>query len=151
MVSSRLLLQHCFNMYFFSCSELCFPTRPSTSLAPHQAISQNHAQKFPISLSVLKPAAQTCLHPLWNVLLWVSESPSSQSSSLLQDLGCTVLSLHVVVQVNMRCVTLGHGGAQGGTCPKRLASPYVLQRRSLQLNIPSHSSGPGISHEFVLG
>ena len=25
-------------------------------------------------------------------------------------------------------VTLDHGGVQGGTCPKRVASPYILQR-----------------------
>ena len=43
--------------------------RPSTSLAPHQGISQNHAQEFPTSLSVLKVAEQTGLHPLWKVLL----------------------------------------------------------------------------------
>ena len=29
------------------------PMRPNTSLAPQKAISQNHAQKFPISISVL--------------------------------------------------------------------------------------------------
>ena len=53
----------------------------------------NHAQKFPTSLSVLRLATQTGLHPLWNMHLWVSESPSSRSSSLLQELGCAVLSL----------------------------------------------------------
>ena len=47
-----------------SCSEPCFPTKASTSLAPHKAVSQKHAQKFPIPLSVLKLAAQTVLHPL---------------------------------------------------------------------------------------
>ena len=70
-----------------SCSEPSSPTRPSTSLAPQKATSQNHAQKFPMSLSVLKPAVQTGLHPLWNVHLWVSESPSSCSSSLFQIWG----------------------------------------------------------------
>ena len=49
-----------------SCSEPCSLKRPSTSLAPHQAVSQNHAQKFPSSFSVLKLAAQTVLHSLWN-------------------------------------------------------------------------------------
>ena len=44
---------------------------------------------------------QTGLHSLWKVHLWVSESPSSCSSSLLQDLGYVVLSLHVVVQGNV--------------------------------------------------
>ena len=100
-----------------SCSEPCSLKRPSTSLAPHQAVSQNHAQKFPSSFSVLKLAAQTVLHPLWKVHLWVSESPSSHSSCLLQGLGCTVLSLHSVVQGNMCRVTLGHGAVQGGTVP----------------------------------
>ena len=36
---------------------------PSTSLALQKATNQNHAQKFPISLSVLKPPAQTGLNP----------------------------------------------------------------------------------------
>ena len=40
-------------------------------LAPQNAISQNHAQKFPRSLSVLKLVAQADRHPLWNVLLWI--------------------------------------------------------------------------------
>ena len=73
--------------------------------------------------------------------MWVSESSSSHSSSLLQDLGYVVLSLHVMVQGKVYCVILGHVGVQGSTCPKRVASPYILQRsRSLQLIIPSHSS-----------
>ena len=38
--------------------------RPCISLAPHQAISQKHAQKSTICLSVLKLAVQTVLHPL---------------------------------------------------------------------------------------
>ena len=110
-------------------------------ITPHQPISQKHAQKFLISLSVLKSAAPTVFHPLWKAHLWVSESPSSHSSSLLQDLGYIVFSLHVVGQENMCHVTLDHGGVQGGTCPKRVASPCVLQRsRSLQLSIPGHSS-----------
>ncbi|KAF6084291.1 hypothetical protein HJG60_008568 [Phyllostomus discolor] len=48
----------------------------------------------------------TDLHPLQNVHLWASESPSSRSGSLLQDLGCAVLSLHVVAQETMCRVTL---------------------------------------------
>ena len=121
-----------------------------------------HAQKFPTPLSVLQHAAQTDLRPLWNVHLWVSESPSSRSSSLLQGLGCAVLSLHPrvvpvqnhprVVQGNVHHVTLDHGRVQEGTCLKRLTSPYVLQRsRSLQLNVHSHSSAPSTSHESRLG
>ena len=68
--------------------------------------------------SLLKSAAQTGLHLLWKVHVWVSELPSSRSTSLLQDLGCAVLSLHAVVQGNMCRVTLGHGGVQGGTVPR---------------------------------
>ena len=57
--------------------------------------------------------------------------PSQQLSP--SGSGYTVLSLCVVVQGNMCHVTLSHGGVQGGTCPKRVAS-YILQRsRSLQL------------------
>ena len=105
-----------------------------------------------MSLSALKSATQTDLHPLWKVHLWVSGSPSSRSSSLLQDLGYVVLSLHAVVQGNMCHVTLGHGGVQGGARPNRVASPHVRQSsRSLQLSIPGHSSAPSISHKSMLG
>ena len=95
-----------------SCLELSSPTSPSIFLAPQKAISQNHSQKFPISLSVLKPVLQTDPHSLWNVLSCVSELPSSCSSCLLQDLGYAVLSLHVVVQESICCVTLDHGGLE---------------------------------------
>ena len=99
----------------------------SISLASHQAIRQNHQnQKLSISLSVLKLAVQTAVHPLWKVHWWVSKS-SSQSSSLLQDLGYIVLSLHEVIQENMCCVTLDHDEVQEGACPKGVASPSVLQ------------------------
>ena len=81
-------------------------------------MSQNHAWKFPISLSVHQPVTQTDLHPLWNVHLWVSESPPSHSSSLL-EVGRAVLSLCVAVQETTGRVTLNHGvsdpGAQGGS------------------------------------
>ena len=40
---------------------------------PHQAISQNYAQKFPISLSVLKLDAQMDLHPLVSEQTWGGE------------------------------------------------------------------------------
>ena len=127
------------------------PTRPKTSLASGKATGQNHAQKFPMSFSFHQPVTETDFHPLWNVHFWVSESPSSRSSSLLQDLGCTILSLHVLVQENMCCVTLGHGGVQRGTCPKRVASPYVLQRsRNLQVSIPSHNSAPSTPTNLCL-
>ena len=134
-----------------SCWEPCSPMRPSTSLASHQAISQNHALKFLITLSVLKPAARMDLCLLWNVHSWVSESPTSRSSSPLEDMGYVVLSLHVVVQGNTCPVTLDPSGVQEATCPKGVASPYVLQRSTcLQLNIPSHSSASSISYESVL-
>ena len=55
-----------------------------------------------------------------------------QQLSLSQDLGCAVLSLHVVVQESMCHVTLDHGGVHEGTCPKTVASPYVLQRSRSQ-------------------
>ena len=110
-----------------SCLELCSPTRPNTSLDPHQAISQKHAQKFPISLFLLKPAVPTVFLPTQNLNLWVSESSSSHSRSLL-DLRYVVLSFHVVVQKNTCRITLDHGGFQEGTHPKKVASLYILQR-----------------------
>ena len=137
-----------------SCSQPPFLTRPSTSLVPQKATSQNHVQKFPLSLSVLKSARQADLHRLWNVHLWVSESPSSCSSSLLQDLGYAVLSLHVMVQENMCCATLnlfwqlseGKSVVQGGTRPKRVSSPYIPKRSkssfSLTLNLIAFSLTP---------
>ena len=134
-----------------SCLGPCSPTRPSTSLSPHQTTSQKHAPEFPVSLSVPKPATQTGLRPLWNVHLWVSESPSSHSSSLLQDLGYVVFSLPVVVQGSRRRVTLDHGGAQGGTRPKRVASPYVLQKSRSLHSWSGFSSDPSTSRESVLG
>ena len=60
------------------------------------------------------------LHPLWKVLLWVPESLASGSNSLLQDLRCAVLSLHVAVPEDMCRVTLDHGGVQRGTHSKRV-------------------------------
>ena len=103
-------------------------------------------------LSVLKTAVQTDPHPLQDAHSWVSESPSSHSSSLHQDLECAVLSLHLMTQGNMGRVTPGHGGVQGGTRPKRMTPLYILQRsRSLKLNIPGDSSAPSISHKYVLG
>ena len=77
-----------------SCSEPCSPPKPSTSLAPHQGSKVIACPKFPISLSVPKPVAQTVLYLLWKVHSRVSEMSSSHSSSLLQDLGYIVLTLH---------------------------------------------------------
>ena len=70
---------------------------------------------FPyLSFLELKPAKQTDLHPLWNVHLWVSESPSSCDSCLFWILWHAALSLHVVVQETMCHVTLGHGVPEAG-------------------------------------
>ena len=107
-----------------SYSEPCSPTRPSTSPAPHQALRQKPCPEVPISLSVLKPAVQTGLHPLWKVPLWVSESPSSRRSPLLEDLGHVALGLHVRFR---ETGALLHW-IQGGTRPKRVASLYMLHR-----------------------
>ena len=82
---------------FHSCSELSSYMRPRTSLASPKTTSQNHTQKFPMSLSVHQLVMQTGLHPLWDVHLCVSDLPSSRSSVLLQDLGCVALGLHVAV------------------------------------------------------
>ena len=109
--------------------------RPTASLAPQKAISHNHAQKFPISSSVLKQAVQTGVHPLWKVHLWVSESPSSRSSCLLQGLGCAVPSLRAVVQGNTCSVTLGRGGVQGGTVPRE----WLLRTSFREAVVPSRS------------
>ena len=73
-------------------------------------------------------STQTDLHSLWKVHLWVSELPSSRSSSLLPDLGCTALSLQVVVQVTMCHVTLYRGGVQEGTLPKGVSFPRSPDR-----------------------
>ena len=123
---------------------------------PLRALLSQETQHFPCSPKGYKPkpcpkVPLILLHPLWNVHLWVSESPSSCSSSLLQDLGYVVLCLCVVVQSNMCHVTLDYGGVQGGTRPKRVISLYLLQRsRNLQFSILGHSSAPITSHESVL-
>ena len=54
---------------------------------------------FPyLSFLELNTTTQRDIHPLWIVHSGVSESPSSCSSSLLQNLGCTALNLCVAVQ-----------------------------------------------------
>ena len=75
----------------------------------------------------------------------------SQQLSLLQDLGYVALSLHVIVQETTCCVTLDHGGVQGGTCLKMSQdSPDALHRsQSLQVNSPN--SAARTSHESMLG
>ena len=57
------------------------------------------------SFSHLKPTVQIPIH-------LGSESPSSRSSSLFQDLGNGVISLHIVVQKSVCHVTLDHGETQ---------------------------------------
>ena len=86
--------------------EPSFPTRPTASVAPHQAISQKQPNSSPYSY--LKPAAQTVLQSLWKV----PKSPSSCSNSLLQYLGYVVISLHVIVQECVCPGALGHGEIQ---------------------------------------
>ena len=101
-----------------------------------------------MSLSVHQPFLQTDLHPPWNVLLWVSESPSSGSSSLLQDLGCAVLSLHVVVQqitCMLHWITVESREAH---VPREW--PLHMSLREAEVSIlRSQFSIPGISHKSV--
>ena len=128
------------------CLELCFPTRPSIFLAPHQAIRRNTLnQKFPISFSVLKPAAQTGLHPLRKVHSGVSKSSSSHNGSLLQGLRYVVLSLHVIVQENMcmlQWITVKSGKAH---VPREW--PLHLSLREAEVySLQSQFSIPGNSH-----
>ena len=68
--------------------------------------SQNRAPKFLISLPVFKPVMQTYLHPPWNAHLCVSESPSSPSNVLVQDLLRAALNFHVGVQETVCSATL---------------------------------------------
>ena len=112
--------------------------RPSTSLAPHQAIRQKHAPKSPIPLSVLKLIAPTVLQSLWNLHLWVSESPFSLSSSLLQDLGYVVRSLHVVVQGNMRVLHWIIVECRKAHTPRKwLLSTSFLEAKVYSVSIPA--------------
>ena len=130
----------------------------------HRALFSHETQHFPCPPPGYKPepcpevphilicssaSCQTCVHPSGRCSCGC-ELPSSRSSSLLQDQGYIVFSLTVVVQGSRCCVTLDHGGVQGGTHPKRVTSLYVLHRsRSLQLNSPSLT--PSTSHKPVFG
>ena len=77
------------------------PARPRTSLAPLKITSQNHIQKFPVSLAVLfgayashsnrSPPSLGCVLVGLRVTIFCSSPP-------LQDLGCATPSLHVEVQ-----------------------------------------------------
>ena len=110
---------------------------------------QNHVQKFPISSFFLKPAVQTGLHPIWNVLLWVSESPSSHSSTLLQDLGCAVLSLHVVL--HMPCYT-GSWWSPGRHMSQDSGFPmHPSEKQKSEAQLPWSQFSSGISQKFLLG
>ena len=105
-----------------------------------QAISQKHAPKFPISSSVLKPVAQTILHPLWKLHSWVSELPSSRSSSLLQHLGYIVISLYVVVQET--CAMLHQVMVESGEAHVPREWLLCTSFREAEVYIPGHSSVP---------
>ena len=90
---NRFLLtgfQPCGGCEHFS-SESCSPTRPGTSLAPQKAISQ----KPP---NILVCAQASCAHSL--------------AAALPFRIWGVVISLHVIVQEYMRCVTLDHGEVQ---------------------------------------
>ena len=132
------------------------PMRPSTSLGPHQAISQNHMQKFPISLSVLKPAVQTGLHPLWKVHLWVSELPSSHSSSFLQVSGSGVHCTQPPCSGSRRHVLCYPGswwspGRHMSQDSDFSVCPSQKQKSVAQYSWSQFSSAPNTSHESVLG
>ena len=120
------------------------PVLPQDPALPLLPTRPKACPEVPHLLSVLKPAAQTVFHPLWKAHSWVSESPSSHSSSLLQDLGYVVLSLHAVVQEHMCRVALDHGGVQGGThFPSE--QPVLMSFREAEVSIPA------MSHKSVLG
>ena len=125
------------------CSDPCSPMRPSTSLAPHQGVSQKHAQKFPISLCVLQPSTQTVLHLLWKAHSWGSESPSSCISSLLQDLGYVVPRKYVPCYIGSWWSPGGHRSQESGfsVCPSEKQKSTLLVTVWFQI----------ISHESMLG
>ena len=115
-----------------SCSEPSSPMRPRASLAPQKLTSQNHAQKFPISLSVHQPVMLIDPHPPWNVHLWVSESPSPPCGSLLQDLGYIVFSLCVALR--KPCAVLH--------CPRKWSpGRHMFLHGTLPLRVSSHPLG----------
>ena len=83
-----------------------FPGESALPLFPKRLKGEQKPQMSPFPY--LKPAAQTVLQSLWKV----PKSPFSRSSSALQDRGCVAVSLHVVVQESMCCVTRDHGKVQ---------------------------------------
>ena len=86
-----------------SCSKSSFPTRPRASVASQKATCQNHAQKFPISLSVFKPVMHTDLHPLLEcalvgfrvTILWQQLPPSGSGVRYSQP-PCSSSGKHVL-------------------------------------------------------
>ena len=108
--------------------------RPSTSHAPHQALSQK-LQKFPMFLSGLNPV-QTVLQSLWKVL----KSPSSHSSSLLQYLGYVVISLHIIVQKRHKSrVPRWYPGAAGQHLVRKSFAVLESKPHGLLLHYKPHS------------
>ena len=84
------------------------------------ALFSRETQHFSCSPPGYKPKASPQI-PHFLDLSWLhkqfaihsgSESPSSHSSSFLQDLGYVVISLRVIVQKSMCRVTLDHGETQ---------------------------------------
>ena len=132
--------------------------RPRTSLAKKKIVSQNQAQKFPISLPVLKLVPQTVLHPLWNVHVWVSESPSSCSNFLSFRTWAMLLSVsssgsgnHVPCCTRSglcciwcpRCWSLEKHTFQRGTLPPRAGSHPLWGPKPLEgLASPGPTRGP---------
>ena len=96
------------------------PQDPALPLLPTRLDAKNKPSSSPSPYLVLSWLYKQ-FSILWKVHSWVSESPSSRSSSPLWYLGYLVLSLHVVVQENMCCMA-----------PKRVARGDVQERHTSQ-------------------
>ena len=112
--------------------------RPSTSLAPLQAISKTMSRNSPYPHFFL---SQQCKQV--SIPSGMCSCGSQSRHPLTAALSFRIWG--VLSSASMWCytcrVTLGHGGVQGGTCPKTVASLCILQRsRSLRLSFPGHSS-----------
>ena len=81
------------------------PRGPELLLLPKQLQAKIVPRSSPFPYLSLSQSCTQISILFWNVLLWVSESPSSGSNSLLQDLGCATLSLQVAVQENVLSYT----------------------------------------------
>ena len=119
----RALLSH--ETQNVPCSPKGYKPKPCPEVPHILTPSAGHANRSPSSLECAPVR---------------SESPSSRSNFLLQDLECVILSLHVVVQKNVCHVTLSQ--MQEGDF-----SIVFQESRSLQLSIPGHSSALSISQE----